>query len=92
MNDSLRKVGQEESRKQMDQSRAWLLGLSADHFDRDYVVKALSSYRYVGQMEIGKMNGYEHWQIFIDNPSRRLQRAKFGMCQDIGDVSVSGHR
>jgi len=58
-----------KTKKIVEASRSWMLMVSADHFDRDFVANALQNYRYIGQMEIGEKRGFRHWQIFIDNPS-----------------------
>lgn len=62
------------SKKKTNQSRSWVLTLSAEKFDREAVEAGLASYTYVGQLERGlektdnNLQGYLHWQIYIENP------------------------
>jgi len=47
-------------------SRQWMLTVGAK-WGKDFIEKQLEGFDYYGRLEVGKENGYEHWQIFIDN-------------------------
>lgn len=51
------------------QSRSWMVTLPHVYYDQAAVEAGLESYTWVGQLEAGEQDGYEHWQILVENRS-----------------------
>lgn len=50
-------------------SRSWLLTIKCADITFDELKEKLSNYTYIGQKEKGEKTGYEHYQIYIENPT-----------------------
>lgn len=51
-------------------NRSWILTIKCDDIPLDELKEKLKNYVYVGQKERGEKTGYEHYQIYIENPSQ----------------------
>lgn len=51
-------------------NRSWMITIPVDSITKEDLLKKLSPYTYVGQMEKGEETGYIHWQIYIENKTQ----------------------
>lgn len=51
-------------------NRSWLLTIKSDDISLDELKERLKEYTYIGQKERGEKTGYEHYQIYIENPTQ----------------------